>query len=84
MNTVRIRFHNKVTDAVIDQFGKDVGMFLCDEKHFIVQVNVETSPPFFAWIATLGKQAKILSPEPVVEKMRDFLQKSMDMYKDEG
>jgi hypothetical protein len=82
--TVRIRFRNQLADAVIDQFGKEVGMFPCDSEHFIIQVPVEISPPFFAWIATFGRRVKILSPEPVVEKMRDFLQRSMDMYKDEG
>ena len=82
--TVRIRFRNQLADAVIDQFGKEVGMFPCDNEHFIIQVPVEISPPFFAWIATFGRRVKILSPEPVVEKMRDFLQKSMDMYKEEG
>ena len=82
--TVRIRFRNELADAVIDQFGKEVGMFPCDSEHFIIQVPVKISPPFFAWIATFGRRVKILSPEPVVEKMRDFLQKSMDMYKDEG
>lgn len=82
--TVRIRFRNELADAVVDQFGKDVGMFPVDEEHFIIQVPVETSPPFFAWIATFGRRVKILSPEPVVEKMRDFLQRSMDMYKEEG
>ena len=82
--TVRIRFRNELADAVVDQFGKDVGMFPVDEEHFLIQVPVETSPPFYAWIATFGRKVKILSPEPVVEKMRDFLQRSMDMYKDEG
>lgn len=82
--TVRIRFRNELADAVVDQFGKDVGMFPVDEEHFLIQVPVEVSPPFFAWIATFGRRVKILSPEPVVEKMRDFLQRSMDMYKDEG
>ena len=82
--TVRIRFRNELADAVVDQFGKDVGMFPVDEEHFLIQVPVEISPPFFAWIATFGRRVKILSPEPVVEKMRDFLQRSMDMYKDEG
>ena len=82
--TVRIRFRNELADAVVDQFGKDVGMFPYDDEHFLIQVPVEISPPFFAWIATLGRRVKILSPEPVVEKMRDFLQRSMDMYKDEG
>ena len=82
--TVRIRFRNELADAVVDQFGKDVGMFPYDDEHFLIQVPVEISPPFFAWIATFGRRVKILSPESVVEKMRDFLQRSMDMYKDEG
>ena len=81
--TVRIRFRIELADAVIDQFGKDVGMFLIDEEHFVIQVPVQISPPFFAWIATFGRRVKILSPEPVREKMRDFLQRSMDMYKEE-
>ena len=81
--TVRIRFRNELADAVVDQFGKDVGMFPVDEEHFIIQVPVEISPPFFAWIATFGRRVKLLGPEPVVEKMRDFLQRSMDMYKEE-
>ena len=82
--TVRIRFRNELADVVIDQFGKDVMMLPCDEAHFIITVPVEISPPFFAWIATFGRRVKILSPEPVVEKMRDFLQRSMDMYKEDG
>ena len=82
--TVRIRFRNELADAVIDQFGKDVMMLPCDEEHFIITVPVEISPPFFAWIATFGRRVKILSPEPVVEKIRDFLQRSLDMYKNDG
>lgn len=81
---VNIRFRNELADAVIDQFGKGVIMRPCDEEHFTVVVPVETSPPFFAWIATFGRRVKILEPEAVVEKMRDFLTKSMDMYKNDG
>lgn len=81
---VRMRFRNELADAVIDQFGKDVMMIPCDNQHFIVTAPVEISPPFFAWIATFGRRVKILSPEPVVERMRDFLQRSMDMYKEDG
>ncbi len=81
---VRIRFRNELADVVIDQFGKEMMMIPCDDSHFIITVPVEISPPFFAWVATFGRRVKILSPEPVVEKMRDFLQRSMDMYKEEG
>ena len=81
---VRIRFRNELADAVIDQFGKDIQMFAVDAEHFTITAPIEVSPTFFAWIATFGRRVKILSPEPVVEKMRDFLQRSLDMYKDDG
>lgn len=82
--TVRMRFINFFADAVIDQFGKDVIIIPDGEKHFIINPLVEISPPFFAWISTFGRGAKILSPQPVVEKMKEFIEKVSDMYKDEG
>ncbi len=81
---VRIRFRNELADAVIDQFGKDIMMIPVDASHFIINTPIQISPPFFAWIATFGRRVKIQSPEPVVEKMREFLQRSMDMYKEDG
>lgn len=79
---VQIRFKNRLADAVIDQFGKDVMMMPVDEDHFTITVPIEVSPTFFAWISTFGRRVKILGPAPVVEKMRDFIQASADMYKD--
>ena len=81
---VRMRFRNELADAVVDQFGKDVMMIPSDADHFIITAPVEISPTFFAWVATFGRRVKILSPEPVVAKMREFLQKSMDMYQNDG
>ena len=81
---VRIRFRNELCDAVIDQFGKDIQMFAVDADHFTITVPVEVSPTFFAWISTFGRRVKILSPEPVVAKMWEFLQKSLEMYKNDG
>ena len=80
---VRIRFRKELADAVIDQFGKDVMMMPVDEDHFTIIVPVEVSPTFFAWISTFGRRVKILAPAPVVEKMREFIQASADMYKDD-
>ena len=81
---VKIRFRNELADAVIDQFGKDVMMIPLDEEHFTITIPVEVSPTFFAWIATFGRRVKILEPAAVVEKMRDFLEKSAEMYKEDG
>ena len=81
---VRVRFSNHLADAVIDQFGKELILVPEGEKHFVATLPVEISPPFFAWIATFGRGAKILSPAAAVDKMRDFIGRCADMYKDEG
>ena len=81
---VRVRFANHLADAVIDQFGKNVILIPIDEKHFTATLPVELSPPFFAWISTFGRGAKILSPDAAIAEMRKFIEKVNDMYKDDG
>ena len=81
---VRMRFRSELTDSVIDQFGRDLMMIPEDSEHFFITVPVEVSPPFYAWVATFGRRAKIISPPEAVEGMKDFLQKVSDMYKDDG
>lgn len=80
---VRFRVRNGLAHSVIDQFGKDLIMIPDDGEHFIFTAPVEISPPFFAWVATFGKSIKILSPEPVVKKMKEFLAKAAKMYEEE-
>ena len=81
---ITFRCHNHIASAVIDKFGKDIMMMTADNEHFTFSHNVEISPPFFAWVSTFGRSIQIVSPAAVVEEMRNFLQKSMDMYKDDG
>lgn len=79
---VRIRFRNHLADVVIDEFGKDTLMIPVDEEHFTITVPIEVSSTFFAWVSTFGRRVKILSPEPVVEKMKEFLAKASEMYEE--
>ena len=81
---VRIRFINRLADAVIDQFGKETVMVPIDKDHFYALMPVELSPPFCAWVATFGRGAKILAPEAAITEMRKFIEKVSDMYKDDG
>ena len=81
---VKIRFRNELADQVIDQFGQGTFMTPIDSEHFFIRVPVQISPTFFAWLSTFGRKVKLLEPPRAVEKMKDFLQKSMDMYKDDG
>ena len=82
--TVSMRFINKLASNVIDEFGKDTMLIPIDAEHFTISVPVDVSPTFYAWVATFGRQAKILGPAPVIEGMKDFIEKVADMYKDDG
>jgi hypothetical protein len=79
-----VRFNNHFIDAVIDQFGKNVLLIPDGEKHFITTLPVEVSPPFWAWLSTFGKGAKVLHPEEAVNRMKAFINNLNEMYNDEG
>lgn len=81
--TVRIRFHNRFVGVVIDRFGKDVALRQDGEEHFIARVQVAVSEQFFGWLTGLGRDAKILSPQPVAEEYRRLLEDLGNMYKEE-
>ncbi|MBQ1501380.1 MAG: WYL domain-containing protein [Firmicutes bacterium] len=76
---VKIRFANELAGAVIDHFGKDT-RFEPVDGGFIIEVSVEVSPQFFAWVFAYGDQAEILSPELVRNKMFCMARQVADMY----
>lgn len=81
---VRMSFSNYLASSVIDEFGDNIVMIPDDEgKTFTFSAAVQVSPTFFSWIATFGKSAKILGPAEVVDKMKDFIEKLQEMYKDD-
>ena len=81
---VKMRFLNTLTDNVMDQFGRDIMMMPDGSEHFTFTARIDLSPPFYAWVSTFGSRAKIISPPEAVDGMKDFLQKAIKMYKDDG
>lgn len=81
---VSFRCLNLIADAVVDTFGTDLIMIPDGDKHFKFKANIEVSPPFFAWVSTFGRRIQITSPAEVVQKYKEFLNKSLTMYKDDG
>lgn len=65
--SVKMRFLNTLTDQVIDQFGRDIVMIPDGSEHFTFTAAVDVSPPFYAWVSTFGRAAKIISPPEAVE-----------------
>ena len=78
---VTLRGINKVADQVIDAFGNKI-MLMPDKKEgfFTVNVLVDVSPTFFAWLSTFGKQLKITAPKETKEEFAEFLHKALDQY----
>ena len=82
--TVKLRCVNKIADAIIDRFGKDVMLIPADKTHFTVSVRIQATTPFFGWVCSFGKQMKILYPPEVVQEMDKFLRELAEMYQDKG
>lgn len=81
MQTVRLRFENRLVGAVIDRFGSDVMIIAFDDERFTVSVSVAVSPQFFAWVFGFGTAAEIMSPESVREAYRQTLMDVAEKYK---
>ena len=50
------------------------------DAHFVVTAEVAVSPQFFSWIFGFGSEARILSPQPVVEQMKEQLALAAQLY----
>lgn len=52
-----------------------------DEKEFKIEVRVIPSYEFYSKIRSYGQQAKIISPEGLVEEIKSSFSKALDRYK---
>ena len=77
---VDIIFANELSGTVLEKFGTDIFMYPVNDKQFKAKLKISVSPFFFSWILGLGDKAEIISPEPVLKKMSEFLQKGLEKY----
>ena len=70
---VVLEFPSELVGVVIDRFGKDVTIQKVDGGKIKVRTKVVISPQFFGWLAGLGPNCKILSPDTVNEKYISYL-----------
>jgi predicted DNA-binding transcriptional regulator YafY len=78
--TVRLRFANHLIGVVVDRFGRDVFITREGEEHFSVSVKAAVSPHFLSWVFGFGDEARILSPEHVIEQFRRQAVLSLSQY----
>lgn len=71
---VKLRFHNKLVNSVLDRFGKDIIMHQDGDEHFTVRVKVKPEPPFFGWLFQFGTNAEIIGPVEQKIKYKEQLE----------
>lgn len=77
---VKLLVKNSLAGVVIDRFGKDVMLIPTDEDHFTVSVDVHVSNQFLGWIFSLGEGVRIVSPDEVVEQMKQEVDRLVRQY----
>lgn len=66
--------------VIIERFGNDVMMIPKDDEYFTVNVQVHVSRQFLGWIISLGEGVKIISPDEVVEQMKEEIERLQRQY----
>ena len=64
--------------VVLDRFGREAEVRKVDEETFKVRVKAQVSGQFFGWLAGIGKDAKIVSPDYVKDAYKDWLSGVLD------
>lgn len=77
---VTLEGENEMVGVLIDRFGKEVPVLPVDGTHFQAFVDVAVSPQFLGLVAGLGGGLRIVSPEPVVQKMQALVQRLAEQY----
>ena len=77
---VTLRVSNWMMGAIIDKFGRQNYAHPVDDRHFEVTVSVAISPQFYGWVFGLKNYVTIVSPQDVVEGMKEHLRAVMKRY----
>lgn len=78
--TVEMQFDNSLVNVVIDRFGQNVYLGKADESSFIMRAEVIVSPTFFSWVFQFGNKVKIIDPEEVAQKYKEYLTETLSRY----
>lgn len=78
--TVVLECKNGISGVIIDRFGTEVDIIKRAADSFTVRVNVQISPQFLGWVFSLGENIKIISPDSVIERMRDEIARIREIY----
>lgn len=78
--TVTLEMKNNLVNVLIDRFGDSIHITPKTQDTFSVRLEVQISPTFWGWLFQFGDEAKVLSPEWVVNEANANLKKMLKSY----
>lgn len=72
--TVTLEFSERLIGVVVDRFGKEVDIRRRGENIYQVRTSVVVSGQFFGWLAGIGKEIVVRSPEVTKDQYRVWLE----------
>ena len=76
---VTLKITADTIEDVLDKFGEDVNIKKTDEDYF-VNVSIQVSKKFFAWVLGSQGKIKIQSPQKVEQEFYEFFEKIKSEY----
>ncbi len=77
---IKIRFSNILINPVLDRFGMEADIRPADEDHFILSTKASVSDGLIGWILNWGSKAKVISPQSLVQQIKEETEKLQELY----
>lgn len=75
---VTLQFPDRLVGVVLDRFGKETDLRAMPDGTFRIRARVAVSGQFFGWLAGIGRDARVISPDSVRLKYRQWLEDILD------
>ncbi len=80
IQSLKLRFSNRLVGVVIDRFGKETTLMPDGPDAFCIRVQVAVSPQFYGWLAGLGPSAQLIEPAAQRTAFCRYLQNCLNAY----
>ncbi len=78
---VKLRCSLKLQEEMMDRFGSSIPLSAADSGHFETLVHATLSDGFISWVMQYGADVQVLSPQVLVDMIREKAQAIADIYK---
>lgn len=80
VETIEIKFVNKLINAIIDRFGKKVNIIDKDDDFFIIRIEAAINEGLVRWVLNWGGDAEIISPANLKHILKYEIVKMSKLY----